>query len=171
MSTTPAFQSITPHRQVRNHHVFGREIVSIRPDVDRLFASYEFAYGTLDGGCLAFGMAILEWIEAGSATENAKLVFVGRAQCTDHVAVQIPTGAGVLYIDGDGLARPSEMIRKMVVLEGLSECGIRDFDASAAKNAGLDASVEVALPLALTHLFVDRLGPFTPDRVSPAYLD
>ena len=166
-----SMQTICDNRTIVNHHPFGRELAELRPHIDELFKAFGLDCGPMDGGCLAFAEALRAWMRLGRVDDGSRLVFVGRPDIPDHVAVEITGHEIPLFADGDGLAGANELRQKLVVIERLVKASFRPFDVLEAEEYGLLSYEEIGLPAALLQLFGDRLGPFKPDRTSLPYLN
>ncbi len=171
MSKTAPIQTICDNRSIVNHHPLGREIAKTKSHAEALFRHYGLMCGPMDGGCLVFGAVLLSWMRAGGADQTSRLVFVGRPERADHVAVEVAGMAISVFADADGLASAAEIQRKMVVLEGVERPLISPYVATVARLNGVETFEELDLPETLFRLFIDRLGNYTPDRTDLARLD
>jgi len=164
-TATDCIQSLVKNEdgfpEVINAHPFGRELCEFANHNIDVFPQHGF----MDGGCLAFALAIQKWMYP---TET-KLVFCGRRGIGDHVAVEVLINDIPLYIDGDGIASGAEIIQKMKVIEFshmpqivLDEIGIF---AWFPVEEILDYD-ETGVPDELERRLRDQMGTFQNERIS-----
>jgi len=136
------YQTITPDNRIVNHTAFGRRLRRFLRKADQRALLPRGATWRTDGAWM-LADALEHWSRG-----RLKVVCLCRPDGRiEHVAA-VDTEAHV-FIDGDGIAAPVELMAKMALLRRAPNLVVRELVAADARAAGLPYLEDVALELAM----------------------
>ena len=175
MSEPLRYQSTKPDGAIVNHHPFGRDIADLSDDIAPILREHGFEPGPYDtgGACRVVASAFLAWIKGSSADVIARMVAVGRPGFDDHIAVEVTTSAGFLYLDAHGVARADEIRARLNREPDISDAQITPVANEAADMSGErpNQAPDFAFKTQLRDLLFKKLGFFSLDLLDQDYLD
>jgi len=97
---------------ITNLHLLGRQLQTFcRSDAGLMLLP---GHGYLDGGCFALARALTQRLQSMSAT----IWVIEDHQVIQHAVCRVSTrDNGALFLDGDGVGYPIDVLRKMTYLE------------------------------------------------------
>lgn len=144
-----SLQSITGGN-LRNHSPFGR---AIQRSANQILSTWleRVDYGFQDGGCLMFALALQRW--SGNFLDLSAVFSPSRGNVAQHF---MASHRDCLFLDSDGIARKSDLLRKMTVFDGLHEPWVFQVGATHRGEIPLNEDLVDFLITALQ----SHLGPF-----------
>lgn len=142
---------------------FGRKTATaIRQSEHLMLAAHQC--GLMDGGCLILAQALQHWSKGEIGLGVSRRIESG---VIDHWFGAIPTSAGFVTLDADGLQTADEMLEKMHLLERTTR---QTLDVTGVDPSSTEMLQDEALSQRIANHLERRLGPYVRWRSEMAHL-